>query len=176
MLVRLALALATLYAAPASGQDTKPSAVFTGEGARAESVVARPADPPDEDAVRAAITALFDGMRAADTTAIRAAFHPQGRLATATPEGVQVGALGPFLEAVAGAPAGALDERLGPYTVEVDGPLAVAVTPYAFYAGGQFSHCGVNAFTFVRTDGAWQIWSITDTRRRDACPPGADAP
>ena len=120
-----------------------------------------------EAEVRATVAALFDGMRAKDTTAIRATMHPDARLMTATAEGVVESPIAAFLASVAGAPVD-LDERLeGGYPVLIDSDLAVAWTPYRFYAGGAFSHCGTNAFTLARVEDAWQIVQIVDTRRRD---------
>lgn len=130
------------------------------------------ASAQDADAaVRATITQLFDGMRAKDTTAIRATLHPEARLMTAAASNGQrmvvESPLDQFLATVAGAPVD-LDEQLSDdYPVLIDDGLAVAWTPYRFYAGGQFSHCGTNAFTMALTDAGWQIIQIVDTRRRD---------
>lgn len=128
-------------------------------------------DDPDA-AVRATIDQLFDGMRAKDTTAIRAAMHPEARLMTAAvgPEGerrVIESPIDRFLTSIAAAPVD-LDEQLtDAYPVMIDDGLAVAWTPYRFFAGGQLSHCGTNAFTLARSDDGWQIVHIMDTRRRD---------
>lgn len=120
-----------------------------------------------EAEVRSTVATLFDGMRAKDTTAIQSTLHSDARLMTATPQGVVESPIGDFLTSIAGAPVD-LDEQIEDgYPVMVDGPLAVAWTPYRFYAGGQFSHCGTNAFTLARVEDAWQIVQIVDTRRRD---------
>ena len=58
------------------------------------------------------------------------------------------------------------DERIYDVKIQVDGPLATAWTPYKFYFGENFSHCGVNAFTLIKTDDGWKISGITDKRRR----------
>ena len=124
----------------------------------------------DDAAVRAVIDDLFDGMRAKDTTAMRATMHPAARLATtAAPDGsgYREAPISAFLASVAGAPV-LLDERLADgYPVLIDGPLATAWTPYAFYAGEDYSHCGVNAFTLAKTGDGWQIVHVLDTRRRE---------
>ena len=178
-MLRLALVL-FLVPALAAAQPVldKPDASGP-QGERVESLVARPgpADDEPEAAVRALIDALFDGMRASDSAAVRATFHPQARLATALGDttGVLAGDLELFLSSIASAPPGALDEQLGTYEVDVHGPLAVAVTPYHFYLQGRLSHCGVNAFTLVEERGRWWIWSVTDTRVRTGCPGGLEA-
>lgn len=131
---------------------------------------AQDADPAD--AVRATITDLFDGMRAKDTTAIRATLHPVARLMTAASRdgdrALVESPIGAFLESVAGAPV-ELDERIpDTYPVMVDDGLAMAWTPYEFWAGGQRSHCGTNAFLLTLTNEGWRIVQIIDTRQR-AC-------
>lgn len=124
--------------------------------------------------VAAVITQLFDGMRRADTASIRAVFHPEMRLnstgfdAAGTPT-FQSGSIANWLATVARLPAGQLDERIYGASIRVDGPLATAWTPYAFYFDGQRSHCGVNAFQLVQTAAGWQILQITDTRRKTGC-------
>jgi len=146
--MRLApLALAALIALPVAAQDTP------------------------EAAVQATITQLFDGMRAKDTTAIRATLHPEARLMTTVnrdgQRSVQEAPIGQFLTSIAGAPVD-LDEQIpDDYPVMVDDGLAVAWTPYEFYAGGEFSHCGTNAFRLALGDDGWQVVQIMDTRRRE---------
>lgn len=49
----------------------------------------------------------------------------------------------------------------------MDGPLATAWTPYAFYLGDTLSHCGTNAFQLAKLKDDWKIIQITDTRRKD---------
>jgi len=63
----------------------------------------------------------------------------------------------------------AADERISFETIKIDGPLAIAWTPYKFYYEGKFSHCGVNSFQLVRVDNQWRIQYLIDTRRRQGC-------
>jgi ketosteroid isomerase-like protein len=139
--------------------------------------VAAVAQEDDEQAVRAHVEALFDAMRASDAEAVAAHFHSEpaslysvGRTAEGDVR-VQVADLEQFAASVGNAPAGLLDEHLGPIEVRVDGDLATAYMPYAFYLGERFSHCGVNAFHLVRTADGWRTIHITDTRRKTDCHP-----
>lgn len=133
------------------------------------------AQPTDAD-VMAPVHQLFGAMRAADSSAARAAFHPTATLYSvgAGHDGevaVRTTPVERFIEAI-GAPREAVwDERLGDAEVRTDGDLATVWVPYAFYLGEAFSHCGTNAFHLARTDGAWRILHVTDTRRRDGCDP-----
>ena len=133
------------------------------------------ADPAaDSAAVLAVVRALFDAMRAGDSAAVRAAFHPEARLATALvrdgrPE-VRVDSVAAFVRAVGTPHAEVWDERLRDTQVRVDGPLAAVWTGYGFYTGAQFRHCGVDAFHLVRTAAGWRILALADTRQRTGCP------
>jgi hypothetical protein len=62
-----------------------------------------------------------------------------------------------------------LNEKLNGYEIKVDGDLASAWTPYEFYVGEEFSHCGVNSFQLLKTADGWKIFHIVDTRRKDNC-------
>ncbi len=124
----------------------------------------------DEAAVKVVITQLFDGMKRADSTVLKAVFLPSAKLQTVVNKqgdvSVREDAITSLIASVGKAKAGALDERLSGMDVKIDGDLATAWTPYAFYYNGQQSHCGANAFTLVRVGGAWKIQSIIDTRRK----------
>ncbi|MBA2671198.1 MAG: nuclear transport factor 2 family protein [Gemmatimonadetes bacterium] len=123
--------------------------------------------------VRATIDRLFDGMRAADVAMFRSTLHPSARLMTTSMrDGVPVlaeEAIDAFAEAVSRSQPGTLDERLHDVEIHVDGNLASAWTPYRFYLGERFSHCGVNSFQLFRSGEGWQIIQIVDTRRREGC-------
>ena len=122
-----------------------------------------------EAEVRAAIDRLFDAMRAGDSTAVRAAFHPDARLmSTALRDGqpqLREDAIDGFVRAVGTPHDEVWDERISDVEIEVDDPLASAWMEFRFYLGDRFSHCGVNAFQFVRTTDGWKVLQITDTRR-----------
>ncbi len=62
-----------------------------------------------------------------------------------------------------------LDERLGPPEIRVDGNLASMWVYYEFYAGDNFSHCGVDSIQFGRTDDGWKIILLSDSKRRADC-------
>ncbi len=141
-------------------------------------------DAPDAeaDAVRAAIVGLFDAMQAGDGAAVRDHFHEGAALVSVgrTPGGAlqvtgtpveQFAAVIGGEHALVGGGQPMFDERIGPITVQLDGDLAAAWMPYAFYLGGTFSHCGVNAFHLVRTEAGWKTVRVTDTRRLDGCDP-----
>ena len=131
---------------------------------------------PGQSSPRTTLRQLFDGMRQADTTGMSALFHPAADLHSVSIDEagrtrVQRGDLTKWMEGIAGAQAGMLDEQLHYTSIRTDGRLATAWTPYTFVLNGEVSHCGTNAFQLVQdgTDDNWRILNIVDTRRREGC-------
>lgn len=58
------------------------------------------------------------------------------------------------------------EEKILNYSIQVDGTMAHAWTPYEFYINGKLSHSGVNAFTLFKENGFWKIIYCIDTRRK----------
>lgn len=128
-----------------------------------------------EDSVRSTVAELFSAMYRADAAALQAVFHDSARLGTVVTDAAgqasyRSSPAAGFIAYVGKLTPGAADERAQVDRVLVDGPLALAWTPYRFYAKGAFSHCGVNLIQLVRSAGRWQILAITDTRRKEPCP------
>lgn len=128
---------------------------------------------PEAD-VLTAVDALFDAMRAGDSTAVRAAFVPGASLRTVLERDGQAaleqGTVDAFAEAAGRPHEKVWDERTWDEGVRVDGRLATAWVPYAFYLGDTLSHCGTNAFQLIHSEGRWRITSIVDTRyQADEC-------
>lgn len=135
------------------------------------------AQSSDETAVMAVVTRLFDGMRAGDSAMVRSTFHPTMTTASifVNRQGepvIHTGMPDEFVKAVGTPHDKQWDERIWDPVVHVDGRMATAWTPYAFYLGGDLSHCGVNAFQLFNGDDGWRIIRIADTRRREGCETG----
>jgi len=67
-------------------------------------------------------------------------------------------------------------ERIWDSTVLVHGPLATLWAPYDIYTNGKFTHCGVDAFTLIRTKGGWKIATVAFTMEPTGCPPSPLGP
>lgn len=125
-----------------------------------------------EDSVKAVVNNLFTAMKNSDTVLLRSCFADSMVLQTIVRDKqgmtrVRDERPEDFIASVGKLPAGAADERIRFETVKVDGPLAIAWTPYEFYYNGAYSHCGVNSFQLVRFGGEWKIQYLIDTRRRE---------
>lgn len=75
---------------------------------------------------------------------------------------------------------GTLTERGFDSQVRVSGPLATVWVPYDLYLNGQWSHCGVDAFTLLKVGARWRIasmvWSVEQPPACQKHPSGAPRP
>jgi hypothetical protein len=67
-------------------------------------------------------------------------------------------------------------ERIWDPTVLVHGPLATLWAPYDIHTNGKFTHCGVDAFTLIRTNTGWKIATVAFTMEPTGCPPSPLGP
>jgi len=146
---------------------------------RATAELERRPDPAaEEPAVLAVVKALFDAMSAGDAEAGARTLADQVSMVgtTQTPDGT---ALNPirreeFLRMLGGETK--FLERVWEPLVRVRGGIATVWAPYDFHAGGEFSHCGIDAFSLVKTVDGWKIASIVWTVEPVGCPPSPLGP
>ncbi|WP_242135292.1 nuclear transport factor 2 family protein [Aestuariivivens marinum] len=126
--------------------------------------------------IRKTVDTFFEGFHKGDTTLMKSVMMDKVVLQTAfrNMEGKDVlrndGNLSKLLETIANRPADQKwDERLLDYSIQVDGNMANAWTPYEFWFNGEFSHCGVNSFQLFKDGDQWKIIYLIDTRRRKSC-------
>ena len=134
------------------------------------------AQHPEEKAIKATIDQFFNGMRMADSATIAATISTTAVFQTIVPlkDGtveVRTEPVVEFLQAVGKPHKEVYDEQINYGAIHVDATLATVWTPYKFYLGKTFSHCGVNSFQLVKINSNWKIQYIIDTRRKDACIP-----
>jgi hypothetical protein len=135
-----------------------------------------------EDSVRAAVAALFTGMKDGDSAEIREAFADSAILQSAGIDkdgntAIRNTAIDHFASIINHLGKGSADERIHIDIVRIDGLMAIAWAPYSLFFKGHYHHCGVDALQLIRTRKGWKVQYILDTERKDACPAGApDAP
>lgn len=138
--------------------------------ARAQTAATAPAET---EAVKATINRFFEGLRRGDSALVRSTLAPGVVLRTISTRGgtAQVLSETPqeLLKAVGTAHAEVWDERITFERVLLDAQLASVWTPYQFYLGPKFSHCGTNSFQLVKLAQGWRIAYVIDTRRKDQC-------
>lgn len=135
---------------------------------------AQDAQNSEETAVIAVIKTMFDGMRVGDSAIVHSVLAEDLVMNTTylTRDGEPVLQKEPlqfFLNAIGTPHPEIWDEVIWNYDIRIDGLLANVWTEYSFYAGNNFSHCGVNDFQLFKSKTGWKIINITDTRRRSDC-------
>jgi len=133
------------------------------------------AQQADQDAVKQTINTMFDAMRKGDSTMLRSAFHKNivfEGISNKKDGTVSLDIDNPndFIKAVGTPHKEIWDEQITFKDIKIDGDLASVWTPYKFYLGKTFSHCGVDVFSLMRTPAGWKIIYVIDTRRKDNCP------
>jgi hypothetical protein len=118
--------------------------------------------------------ALFAGMEARDTAAVRSLFLADApllvvRVREGEDPAVQTLGVSDFVASI-GRSSEVLRERIWEPRVEVRGDFATLWAQYDFHQGERFSHCGVDAFHFVRLDNEWKIAVLSYTTQTAGCP------
>lgn len=132
-----------------------------------------------EEEVIAVVEALFEGMAAGDTEALRAIMLPESQLLAMGDDGPRWRTGTSFAEAFEGRDVAVIERMWNP-TVLIDGPMASLWTPYDLYIGDRWSHCGTDAVQLVLTDDGWRVAFLSyttrqppDCERHPGGPPGA---
>ncbi len=128
----------------------------------------------DEQAVKDAIMTMFDGMRAGDSAMVHSVFTDEvvfQRVQESSDGKARVVSsdFKAFLKAIGTPHPKVWDERIEFESIMIDGKMASVWTPFKFYLGDQFSHCGVNVFKLYKSDSGWKIFHLVDTNRRTDC-------
>ena len=128
----------------------------------------------DAAAILQVVEDLFDAMRARDGETLERIFHPDTRLITAGTDADGAPAvteipISRFVSSVL-ASSSYLDERIYDPVVQVNNNLGTVWVEYDFFADGEFSHCGADAFLMGRSGEGWQIVQIAHTMVREGCP------
>lgn len=125
--------------------------------------------------VKAAVDTFFEGFHKGDTTLMKSVMMDKVLMQTAykNKEGKDILVTDEpekLINAIANRPDDQKwDERLLDYSIQVDGNMANAWTPYEFWFNGTFSHCGVNSFQLFKDGEQWKIIYLIDTRRLSTC-------
>lgn len=129
----------------------------------------------EKEAVHSTIETFFEGFHQQDSTTIKQTVSEDIVLQTIAKnkEGhafVKTENFSGFLKSIVGIPATTkFQEKIKSYSIQVDGRMANAWTPYEFWVNDTFSHCGVNSFQLFKDGENWKIIYLIDTRRKGEC-------
>jgi hypothetical protein len=131
------------------------------------------------DSAVAAVNEFFRAMTARDTAALARVQFADGVLYAARVQGdstaINRGTAEDFARRI-GSMKDTYVERMWEPTVLVHGPLAVVWASYDFHRNKTFSHCGIDAFTFLRSPSGWKIATVSYTTEATGCKPSPLGP
>lgn len=155
--------LAALLAAGCTIQEPPPAepAVPAAESAHT------PTDA-DHAAILGTVQSLFDALASGDGQALRDIMDPNVLMHSVerAADGARSSSTSTLEQLVARVEGSeqVLTERLWDPEVRVSGDLAMVWTPYDFYVGEEFSHCGADAFVLARNGQSWTVLALSWTR------------
>ena len=125
--------------------------------------------------VKQNIIEFFDAFHAQDSIALKKTVYPSILLQTigADKEGksfLKTENFDDLVKSITSIPDSTkFEERILSYSIQIDGNMANAWTPYEFWINNEFRHCGVNSFQLFREENTWKIIYLIDTRRKNDC-------
>lgn len=137
--------------------------------------------PLERDEIVAALQTVFDALAGRDADLLRGVMDPDIVMSYSetTSDGEIVfgsSTLEELASRIEMSPA-PLIERMWDPVVRVSGAMATIWTPYDFYVGAEFSHCGVDAATLMSTEDGWKVVGLDWTRLQPPeCPLHPDGP
>ena len=136
-------------------------------------------DASDEAGVIAVIQDFFSAMAARDADRLGDLMTEDGMIYgyRETEDGLDIFRQpnAGFIDNVAGS-TGVPLERFWSPQVLVHDRIATVWTPYDFHRDGEFSHCGINNFSLIKSDAGWIVTGVVFSMQTTDCegPPAAD--
>ncbi len=130
----------------------------------------------DEKAVISTVETFFHALANKDSAEARTAMMPEGRFYSVREDGtVRTQTHETFFNSIAVEQSDFI-ERMWDPTVLIRGAIAVVWTPYDFHRNGEFSHCGIDAFSLIKTADGWKIAGTIYTVEPTGCTPSPLGP
>ncbi len=134
------------------------------------------ANAQENDKIMEPIHQLFTAMEKGDSASAHNAFYGNPTFKTVLIDSktnqpvLRTDGFAGFLKSIGTPHAEVYHELIWSPVVQIDGNFAQVWTPYAFYLGKTFHHCGVDAYhLFKDANGKWKIFNLTDTRQTVGC-------
>jgi Putative lumazine-binding len=130
----------------------------------------------DKKEVVSVVNKLFEGMAARDSGVISSTMTPDAKLVAAQDSQTFSTTTGEQFAQRIGANQSRVVERMWNPTVLVRGRIAMVWADYDVYVAGKFGHCGIDAFTLLKTDAGWKISGVQYTSETQGCTPNPLGP
>jgi hypothetical protein len=130
------------------------------------------AQTPDEKAALEAVQKVFLGMSMHDAAMIRSIMLADARLYSLGDQATPAPSISAsdFADRIAALKGDLLERFTAQPSILLHGSIAQVWGAYEFLLDGKFHHCGIDAFTLLKTADGWKIAAIADTRETTGCP------
>ena len=131
---------------------------------------------PEEKEILLKVQQFFDALEKQDTVLFKSILLTNGQVwAISEKENVAKYSMRQFSDFMRTLinPARVIQERMLSSEVKIHNRIAMAWVPYTLDISGKFSHCGVDLFTFLKTDEGWKIATAAYTIEQDCSRSGS---
>ena len=125
---------------------------------------------PEEKEILLKVQQFFDALEKQDTVLFKSILLTNGQVwAISEKENAAKYSMRQFSDFMKTLinPARVIQERMLSSEVKIHDRIAMAWVPYTLDISGKFSHCGVDLFTFLKTDKGWKIATAAYTIEQD---------
>ena len=171
---RQVIVLVALLAVPACSGAESPSTSQTAAAETVDPLAAYQPSRAQKSEIVGTLQRLFDALETGDETLFRSTMDPSVVMHSSETRDGQTTFGSATVDGLADRITSSevpLIERMWDPVVVVNGPLATIWTPYDFYSGEVFSHCGVDSANMLQTEAGWKIVALSWTRLQ---PPACD--
>ena len=126
----------------------------------------------EEKAVLEVVDQFFEGMTRRDTATLKRIMTPEGRYyGMRESNGNWTKHTSSHEKYIDGLIHGTdlLQERIWDPEIKVHKTVATVWAPYDIYANGNFVHCGIDAFSLIKTEKGWKIAGAVFTMEPEGC-------
>ena len=131
--------------------------------------IAQEMDKEDKKEVLQKVQHFFDALEKQDTVLFKSILLTNGQVwAISEKENAakySMRLFGDFMKTLVN-PARIIQERMLSSEIKIHNRIAMAWVPYTLDISGKFSHCGVDLFTFLKTDEGWKIAPNQNNNRK----------
>lgn len=131
---------------------------------------------PEEKEILLKVQQFFDALEKQDTVLFKSILLTNGQVwAISEKENAAKYSMRQFSDFMKTLinPARVIQERMLSSEVKIHDRIAMAWVPYTLDISGKFSHCGVDLFTFLKTDEGWKIATAAYTIEPDCSRSGS---
>ena len=125
----------------------------------------------EQESIIESVNQFFTALANKDSALARSIMMPEGRFYSVRDDGsIRTQTHAQFFDRIAEETTDLLERMWNP-TVLIQDRIAVVWTSYDFHISGRFSHCGVDAFSLLKTEDGWKIAGTIYTVQKEGCKP-----